>query len=403
MLWGERVTRRRAIVGILVLFALADAGLGFAVLRADGSPRTVIALPLHPVAGNFVPDDLQLWECSDERCFQQAFGNIAYYEGPEAALALIEDVYGDGGSAACHRATHAIGAASLARYRGRVGRTFAAGSSTCGSGYYHGVLERSLVNVQARTPNALGVVARTLCTDIRTREVPWVAYQCFHGLGHGLMIATGLSVPLSLEVCKRLTMRWDRDVCKGGVFMENLSGSYGFRSRWLRDDDPVYPCNWVDREDKSRCYQMVTSRILPSVGDDWDRTAEVCSEVESDFVYMCFQSLGRDASSRSNRNPSSTAEICAVARPYGGEGNCIAGAARDVAFNYTSGSRATALCDVVSANVRGDCYFGIGTIMGQFRKADELREADCREIATAALHMAACMRGGRSTLPHAKW
>ncbi len=55
--------------------------------------------------------------------------------------------------------------------------------------------------------------------------------------------------------------------------MENQSSSYGFTSTWLRDDDPLYPCDWVAREDKRRCYQMVTFRILPAVGDDWDETA----------------------------------------------------------------------------------------------------------------------------------
>ena len=112
--------------------------------------------------------------CSDESCFQQAFGNIAYYQGPKAALALVDDVYGDGGNAACPRVAHAIGAASLARYEGSVGRTFAQGSSICGSGYYHGVLERSLVNVRSRTPEALGAAAQTLCKETRSRVVPWV-------------------------------------------------------------------------------------------------------------------------------------------------------------------------------------------------------------------------------------
>ncbi len=99
---------------------------------------------------------------------------------------------------------------------------------------------------------------------------PWIEYQCFHGLGHGLMIATGLDLAISLEVCSRLDRRWDRDACRGGVFMENISTSYGVRSLWLRDEDPLYPCNWVGLEAKRRCYQLVTSRILPTVGDDWE-------------------------------------------------------------------------------------------------------------------------------------
>ena len=124
--------------------------------------------------------------------------------------------------------------------------------------------------------------------------------------------------------------------------MENLSSSYGVRSRWLRDDDPVYPCNWVATEAKRRCYQMVTSRILPSVGDDWTRTAEMCTSVESAFVHMCFKSFGRDASSRSNRDAADTIETCAIARPYGGEDDCIWAAAQDVVSNFTSGEQRAA-------------------------------------------------------------
>ena len=181
--------------------------------------------------------------------------------------------------------------------------------------------------------------------------------------------------------------------------MENLSSSYGFRSRWLRDKDPVYPCNWVGREDKLRCYQMVTSRILPAVGDDWDQTAETCSKVEKDFVYVCFQSLGRDASSRSNRDPRTIVETCAVARPYRGEGDCIAGAAREITFNYTSGPRGAMLCAEVSAGLRDDCYFGVGTVMGQLRKTDRAREADCRAIVLGPSYVPACLQGGRRFLP----
>ena len=215
------------------------------------------------------------------------------------------------------------------------------------------------------------------------------------------MIATGLSVPVSLEACKRLSTRWARSACKGGVFMENLSSSYGVVSRWLKDDDPVYPCNRVKLEDKRRCYQMVTSRILPSVGDDWERTAEICTEVESAFVHVCFQSLGRDVSARNERDAVRILETCAVARPFAREGDCIAGATMDIVSNSGSGNRARALCELAQGDLRGFCYFGAGAVMALFAKTPAAREAACLALTKDHGLVSECLRGGRSTLPRA--
>jgi hypothetical protein len=213
------------------------------------------------------------------------------------------------------------------------------------------------------------------------------------------MVATGLDLPRSLEVCRRMGTAWDRDACRGGVFMENIQSSYGFRSRWLRDDDPVFPCHAVAKADKFRCYQMVTSRILPAVGDDWERTAEACTRVEREFISTCFLSFGRDASSRTSRDPEDTADVCAVARPYDGENECIRAAAMDVVSNYARGDEATALCAAVDAGLREPCFFGIGATMGRFTTSWPARETDCRRVASSEPLVRACLAGARSTLP----
>lgn len=383
-----------------MLGLLLEVAIGVAVLGWSGGGQAAppVAPPLHPIAGSFTPDGTKLGECSTSGCFEQALGNVAFYQGAEAALDLVDSVYRDGASAACHRAVHVIGAASLARNGGSVAQTFAEGSPKCWSGYYHGVLERSLIDVDSYEPDALAAVARTLCTEAKTM-VPWIAYQCLHGLGHGLMITTGLDLPRSLAVCRRLDVWWDRDACRGGVFMENISASYGFRSRWLRDDDPVYPCNGVARADKWRCYQMVTTRILPAVGDDWRRAAEACAGVEADFVNVCFLSLGRDASSRSARDADAVIRTCSVARPFGGEGACIAAAAMDMTANDMSPRKARVLCESVPVGLQVDCYFGTGVTMGRFTSSEMARERDCRALTAEPRLVDACLRGGRSTLP----
>src|SRR5262245_56178548 len=119
MLWGERARRQRALLGLLAFFALLDLAFAVIVMRADGSSQAQAApLPMHPIVGNFVPDATQLSDCSDEACFQQAFGNISYREGPKPALALASRLYHHGADPACHRVSHFIGAAALVRFNG---------------------------------------------------------------------------------------------------------------------------------------------------------------------------------------------------------------------------------------------------------------------------------------------
>lgn len=398
MLRGEQQRRRRAVLGITLLLALVDTALALAAIAPDGTVGSPAAAPTHPAASLFQADGTQVSQCTDDACFRQGFGNVAFREGPKAALDLVEDVYGEGRSPACHGVVHTIGAAALTRNRGDVGRTFAEGSSICWSGYYHGIIERALLDAGGSTPRALHSVARTICSDALEKMTPWIAYQCLHGLGHGVMIATGIHLQRSLAICKSTETRWERDACKGGVFMENISPSFGV-SRWLRADDLIYPCNAVALEDRARCYQMVTTRVLPAVGNDWDEAATVCAGVEADFVQTCFRSLGRDASSNSGRDVETTIESCAAARLYGGEASCIRAAAQDVTANFTSGERARPLCEHVAAELATACFEGIGAVMGRFRKTDAARASDCRAITPEAVLVDACLRGGRATLP----
>ena len=98
--------------------------------------------------------------------------------------------------------------------------------------------------------------------------------------------------------------------------MENISSSIGFHSTFIRDDDPIYPCNSVDVVNKRRCYQLaLTSKILPLVDGDWERTAAICAGVERGFVDWCFRWFGRDASSHSYRDSEKITELCAITRP----------------------------------------------------------------------------------------
>lgn len=372
-----------------------------AITTPNSLPAGSSALPLHPVAGNFKPDDTTLVRCAQQTCFEQAYGNIAYRRGPKAAFALIEKQYAGGADPSCHRVVHMVGAATLARNHGNVARTFAEGSSICWSGYYHGVLERAFASVKSYDAKSLAAKSRALCADPKVRASSWLTYQCLHGLGHGLMITTGLQLPLSLDVCRRLDGAWDQTACKSGVFMENFITSYGGESPYVRADDPLYPCDWVREADKYTCYQQATTRIIRVVGTDWAAISKTCAGAERRWVTTCFGSLGQTASSLGFRKPAKIIPTCLFARPYGGEQECIRYAAMDIAGTYSGGRQASRLCTEVPAKLRGSCFEAIGRMLRHLRNTPVARRAECRSITPSAALDAECIAGStkQSSIP----
>jgi hypothetical protein len=398
----------RALAAV-VLAALVGAGaLGAALYTATGSgggsaraaaptqkPRPALATPVnqHPAAGHFHPDGTKLDSCRDQRCYEQAFGNLAYDRGPTVALHVFDTYQRSNATVqtGCHRIAHMIGAASLAHFHGNVPRAFALGSSTCWSGYYHGILSYAFTG--ASTKAQLIRIARRVCESRLVRSTTFLAYQCVHGLGHGLMLQTGYKLPLSLSICDALADSWDRTSCTGGVFMENINGAintaYGFRTPWVRDNDLVYPCDAVAERHKLYCYLMVTSRILAANGYDWRATARICRGVERAWVATCFQSYGRDASGSSERDGRRILSLCRIAGS--GQGDCLYGAVRDIASNDADGRRAARFCNAEPTRFRYRCFFGIGTIVGGFSPTAAGRTAACR--AAGRIELAPCLRG----------
>jgi cytochrome c551/c552 len=341
-----------------------------------------------PLMASFKPDTTRLEGCLDAECRRQAFGNIAYSDGPKKALDLFEEKQRTDKAveADCHRIAHWIGAASLLYYDGSVAKALAAGRATCWSGYYHGVVERAFFGT---SPAQLVEKTRSICRGEDIRRTTFVAYQCVHGLGHGLMIHTGYDLPLALKTCNALDTAWDDDSCESGVFMENISSSYGIKSKWLHDNDLLYPCNTIAEKYKLYCYLIVTSRILEANGYNWEKTVKTCRRSDRGWVATCFQSLGRDASGNTRQDAPRILQICSLAGNMTRE--CVYGAARDVTSNDASPRRAKVLCETAAVEYRAYCFEGIGTIVGGMHTYREERRAACRAVTRK--YFVDCARG----------
>jgi hypothetical protein len=160
----------------------------------------------------------------------------------------------------------------------------------------------------------------------------------------------------SLETCDTLADSWERESCYGGVFMENVMAKNNpdHPSKYLKDDQPMYPCTDVDTKYKSQCYTMQTSYALQVEGT-FNKVFDLCSTVEDDYRTTCYQSLGRDASSQSNSDPSKTKDVCMLGQDYDARSNCVIGAVKDFISYYNSDEQAKELCGSLDADLRDVC------------------------------------------------
>jgi len=347
------------------------------------------------VAAPFAPDGKRLGDCRDgnAECLEQAFGNLVFREGPKPALDELQREIATNTAVAtdCHRIAHRMGSAALARFKDKVAPAFVAGSPVCASGYYHGIIERAFLG---QPTDKLAVVARQLCSDPKITAQRFLAYQCIHGLGHGLMIYTGYDLPGSLKTCDDLRTGFDRVSCSGGVFMENFNSSYGVTSKYLRANDPIYPCDAVAKRHKLYCYLLVTANILRVTRGNLERTADACRRSEPAWVSTCYESFGRDASGIAGTSAKRALASCRLARSH--EGDCIYGVAREIVNADAAGARGGRFCAQTRARFRDRCYAGVGSVLASIEPTARRLRGACRAVSGS--HLAGCLRGaGLST------
>jgi mono/diheme cytochrome c family protein len=343
-----------------------------------------------PVAKPFSPDDKRLADCKDGNfeCLEQSFGNMVFNDGPKLALAQLQKRMTSNTAIAadCHRIAHRMGSAALTRYKDKVAEAFIAGSPVCASGYYHGIVERAFLG---QPTDKLAVVARQLCSDPKITAQRFLDYQCIHGLGHGLMIYTGYDLPGSLKTCDGLKTGFDRVSCSGGVFMENFTSSYGVVSKYLRKNDPIYPCNAVTENHKLYCYLLVTANILKVTGYDQAKTADACRRSEKAWISTCYESFGRDVSGIAGKSISKALASCKLAKAN--QGDCIYGVSREIVNADAEGTRGGRFCARAPSRYQVHCYEGVGSVLAALAPSEQALRATCRQV--SGRHTQGCLRG----------
>jgi hypothetical protein len=161
--------------------------------------------------------------------------------------------------------------------------------------------------------------------------------------------------------------------------MENVDTRFDYRSAWLDDDDPLYPCRQVAVRDRRSCYLRASWRIFALNGGDYAKTASVCAELGR-WARTCFQGFGRDVAEEADYAAARIMQRCALAGPA--QGDCFLGAARTIAngSGLAGIAPAKALCESSPRSARADCFAGVGLVLGMLYPSHARRRSACAEV-----------------------
>jgi hypothetical protein len=394
MLASARRRRRYvAVIGaVCALGAAAIGGTAWSGMRADGSAAAsrAAADPLRP----FAVDDTTIDDCTggDVRCLEQAYGNIAHETGPSAAFATLRTASETnpqlGGS--CHAIAHRIGAATLSRTGGDVGRAFVDGAGDCQGGYYHGLVQHAF---QGASGAALDDRVRGVCSSEEVLASGDLTNHCLHGIGHGLMLHLRYDVRASLSKCDVLQEQAARS-CHGGAFMEAFTPSYTSQSEWSGDREPLAHCAMLAVRYRGDCAYAAGGRLAFMAKGNWDLFAQHCRG-DGDMPTRCFEALGSNASTHLAYSPRLVARACRKATARSAATACVTGAARAFASNRVEPEVIRSLCEAVGPDYADACYSGVGNIIATMHPTVGARRSAC-EAASPTRHVPSCRRGALS-------
>lgn len=305
---------------------------------------------------------------SEADCYTVVLERLLAARGSEAAFGVLDEMSRNSVEVnlAAHPIAHDMGAYALEVY-GSINETLRTCSYKVFQGCFHGALQAHFLALPRIDAAALQGICAT--------SDAFRSYVCLHGLGHGLMLATGYDLNRSLELCDHTDSPSGADYahtsCQGGIYMENLAGwseaQLPAGSAHHHHDAPVPQRFWVDRADLSfpcdavastyqwACWFFQTSVILTLNGGDLGDASHRCAQLAGTLLDACFRSLGRDVAGYKNEDIPASAAVCTQAVEEG-QGPCVRGLVANVVTFYASPESGLPVCKQVPAQLKQACY-----------------------------------------------
>lgn len=276
--------------------------------------------------------------------------------------------------ARCHEATHYLSRLEYEKQK-NIAKVYSICDSTCHGGCYHGTLEAYLKE-NSNTDFA------KICGRAQDYQKPIEFNECLHGLGHAAMFVTDMELKDSLKMCDLISPQEYKERCYTGVFMENSSSSTSFdhASKYIKADDPFYPCNALDEKYQSLCWQYQSSYFSIISNQDWVKVAQMCLQIPAKYQDRCFRTIGTNQVGFTS-SLNTMKEDCDLMPTDNFKNICVGGVVSSLSYRFVGEmQKMIDFCLLVDPQNRETCFKQVGNGILDWDKNKDVAQRECRKI-----------------------
>ena len=329
----------------------------------------------------------KMTECQNQGV-DSCYKNIAHIFATEFEIKDVLQVFEENEKtpvffSKCHTTLHYLGQEEYKIIKD-TSRALSLGTPICFAGFYHGVLEAYLIESGLINDNEkLAKELPSLCGGEDNFALKKSYNECLHGLGHALMFATNGELPGSLKLCDNLPSSSDQNWCYSGSFMENSTSSTNrdHPSKYLKSDDPMYPCNILEAKYLNMCYTLQGFYFAEKSNYNWKQNEKLCKQEPSEFQSGCFNAMGQTQVGFT-QDLNAMRDNCYLISDKQNRGDCLYGIIGGLGERYNDGwFKVLTFCNtILTGDEKNNCYKrAIESRRGWINDPDTL-ESFCTQI-----------------------
>lgn len=280
--------------------------------------------------------------------------------------------------ARCHEVTHYLSRREFDQ-QGSIAKVYSKCDATCHGGCYHGTLEAYLKKAHDQN---LQTTFATICGKQKDYQKPLEFNECFHGLGHAAMFVNDMELLTSLKLCDTISDHKHKERCFTGVFMENSSSSTSFDhvSKYIKTDDPFYPCNSMEEKYQALCWQYQSSYFSIISNQDWEKVADLCLQIPEEYQDRCFRTIGTNQVGFTT-SLQTMKHDCGLMPSEHFKDICVAGVVSSLSYRFVGDmQKMIDFCTIADTENRESCFKQVGSGILDWNNSKDVAKKECKKI-----------------------